>query len=642
MKKVTALDDSRPITSMASGEMLQLLAESAQDFAILMLDPKGHVLTWSPAAEQLKGYSAEEIIGKSFEVFYTKEDIVSGKPKHEMQVAKKLGKIEDESWRVRKDGSLFWANVIITALKDKDGALLGYGKLTRDLTKRKQAEEELERFFTLSIDLLCIASSDGYFKRVSPAFTKTLGWTVEQLTTTPFMQFVHPEDREATNQAVLAQIAAGKPIFQFENRYQHKDGSWRMLSWKSIPGPQGRMYASARDITDLNENQISLTQAKQEADRANAAKSDFLSRMSHELRTPLNAVIGYAQLLEMRSDDPKTLESAKAILKGGRHLLSLINEVLDLARIEAGKLTISLEPVQVSTTITHAVDLVRPVADERGVKITVSSSLSAGIHVTADRQRLVQVLLNLLTNAAKYNRPEGQITVTCSEGSRGTHRIEVSDTGTGIDEERRGWLFKPFERLGKEAGEGTGLGLALSKSLVEVMGGNLTLTDSSRNGSTFAIELPGAVAPKANPADIDAENRRDLHHLDDVLRVVYIEDNLANVRLMEKVFEDVGGIDLMPAMQASVGLQLVEDHIPDLILLDLHLPDKPGIDVLRELQSNPKTGDIPVIVLSADATENQIQRLLKAGAKAYLTKPVDLPALFAELEEVRSARKKAA
>lgn len=625
-----------------SGEMLRILAASTQDYVILMLDPKGTVLTWSPAAERLKGYRAEEIIGRSFETFYPQEDIDNGKTKLELEVAAEVGRFEDESWRIRKDGSRFWANVVITALRNADGELIGFGKVTRDLTRRKQAEEELERFFTLSIDLLCIASSDGYFKRVSPAFTTTLGWTVDELTSKPFMDFVHPEDADATLLAVERQVSAGEAVLQFENRYRHKDGSWRILSWKSMPGPDGTMYASARDITHEKQTEISLTEAKREADRANTAKSEFLSRMSHELRTPLNAVIGYAQLLEMRSPDPKTLESAKAILKGGRHLLSLINEVLDLARIEAGKLTVSLEPVQVSSTISHAVDLVRPVADERGITIEIGSKLCEGVHVTADRQRLVQVLLNLLTNASKYNRPHGRVVVSCCEGADGSRRIDVSDTGMGIDEERREWLFKPFERLGKEAGEGTGLGLALSRSLVELMGGTLTLTESSGSGSTFSIELPKAAAPEANPADLNREDRQALQPVADALRIVYIEDNVSNVHLLERVFEDVGGIELIPAMQASVGIRLVEDHLPDLVLLDLHLPDKPGAEVLRELRSNPQTANIPVVVLSADATENQIHRLLQAGAKAYLTKPIDLPSLFAQLQDVRSERQKAA
>src|SRR5579871_409827 len=209
--------------------------------------------------------------------------------------------------------------------------------------QRKVAEDERDRFFSLSLDMLCIASSDGYFKRVSPAFTRTLGWSESELLTRPFIEFVHPDDVERTQREVERQVISGEPVLQFDNRYRHKDGSWRTLSWKSIPQPGGTMYATARDVTEQREAALALEAAKEEAERASAAKNDFLSHMSHELRTPLNAVIGFAQLLQLQSDDADTLESATSILKGGRHLLGLVDEILDLARIEARKLTVSIE-----------------------------------------------------------------------------------------------------------------------------------------------------------------------------------------------------------------------------------------------------------------------------------------------------------
>jgi signal transduction histidine kinase/ActR/RegA family two-component response regulator len=385
-----------------------------------------------------------------------------------------------------------------------------------------------------------------------------------------------------------------------------------------------------------------LIKDKWEADHANEAKSAFLSRMSHELRTPLNAVIGYAQLLEMRSEDPKTLDAAKTILKSGRHLLGLINEVLDLARIEAGKLTLSLEPVPVSSTIAYALELVQPIADERGITIEVESEQCEGVHVQADRQRLVQVLINVLTNATKYNRPTGRVEVRCVEGGDGLQRIEVTDSGFGINSDELCRLFQPFERLGNHTVEGTGLGLALSQSLMGLMGGNLTLVSTGRSGSTFAIELPKTNAPSVQVSVESHRERNGFEKDEKRLRIVYVEDNLSNIQLLESVFEEVGGIDLMPAMLASVGIRLVEDHLPDLVLLDLHLPDKHGIEVLRELRKNSKTAHIPIVVLSADATENQISRLLEEGANAYLTKPIDLPSLFVQLNEVKLKRNKAA
>ncbi|MBI1755911.1 MAG: response regulator [Fimbriimonas ginsengisoli] len=521
-----------------------------------------------------------------------------------------------------------------------------------DMVRMGKAESDLDRFFTLSLDMLCIANADGYFKRVSPAFTRTLGWTVEELITRPFLDFVHPDDQEATLKEVEKQIVAGEKVLQFENRYLHRDGSWRVFSWKSMPQPDGFMYATARDVTELKETQAQISNlnqglqaraaeletARKEADRANHAKSEFLSRMSHELRTPMNAVIGYAQLLQVRSDDPRTLESAEAILKGGRHLLSMINEVLDLARIEAGKLALSVEPVQLHGVIAQAIDLVRPTAEERGIAIEFATEGCERAHVLADRQRLLQVLLNLLTNAAKYNRPNGHIQIECMETSDSC-RIEVTDTGIGIDENGLNRLFKPFERLGDHTVEGTGLGLALSQSLMQLMGGGVELVRTSATGSTFAVNLVRTAALAAKATE---PKRTTLKQISGPLRIVYIEDNVPNLKLLESVFEEMEDIELFTAMQASVGIMLVEDQQPDVVLLDLHLPGAHGVDVLRHLKANPKTAEIPIVVISADATDTQIKRLMRAGAKSYLTKPIDLTALFDELNDIEPRRRRAA
>lgn len=389
------------------------------------------------------------------------------------------------------------------------------------------------------------------------------------------------------------------------------------------------------EIAERRRAEAALTEAKEEAERASTAKSDFLSHMSHELRTPLNAVIGYAQLLQLQSDDEQTLESAQAILRGGRHLLDLINEVLDLARIEAGKLTLSIEVVSVAGAIAQAVDLVRPILDERNIELSIESEHCDQLHVRADRQRLVQVLLNLLSNAAKYNRPAGRIEVRCSQVGAGAHRIQVTDTGEGLDAQAVEQLFKPFER-GVHAEEGTGLGLALSRRLMELMGGELSLVSTGIVGSSFAVDLQAPEVPTAEKSAKRATREKRVTLAPGKLRIVYIEDNLSNILLMEKVLSGVRGIELLTAKRASEGLQLVEDQMPDLVLLDLHLPDARGTDVLRKLRANPKTGSIPVVVLSADASDNQIKRLLEAGAKTYLTKPIDLDLLFAELNDARS------
>jgi signal transduction histidine kinase/CheY-like chemotaxis protein len=389
----------------------------------------------------------------------------------------------------------------------------------------------------------------------------------------------------------------------------------------------------------LAERERDLRTAREEADRANQAKSEFLSRMSHELRTPLNAVLGFGQLLEMDDLTPTQREGVAQILKGGRHLLDLINEVLDIARIEAGRMSLSLEPVPVGAVIRESMDLVAPLASERHVHLLRAGTDDVSdLFVLADRQRLKQVLLNLLSNAVKFNRQEGTVSLSCQEAPGARVRIGVQDTGPGIPPERMERLFVPFERLGAEqAGvEGTGLGLALSRRLAEAMGGALGVESEAGVGSTFWVDLPSTESPRQRleragvalpaPADLDDSTR--------VRIVLYIEDNLSNVKLIQHLLAHRPEVRLIPAMQGRLGLELAREHRPHLVLLDLHLPDIHGEEVLRLLQESPKTQGIPVVVISADATPGQVGRLIEAGARDYLTKPLDVRRLMGVLDSI--------
>jgi len=386
----------------------------------------------------------------------------------------------------------------------------------------------------------------------------------------------------------------------------------------------------------VDERTRALSAATAEADRANQAKSEFLSRMSHELRTPLNAILGFAQLLELDTASAEQQESVEQILRAGRHLLGLINEVLDISRIEAGRLQLSVEPVPVHETVRQAIELVRPSAAESGVSVR-SDAIDEELHVLADRQRLQQVLLNLLSNGIKYNRPSGTVTVACETLAADRLQIRVTDTGEGIAADKLERLFTPFDRLGAEASavEGTGLGLALSKSLVEAMGGTLGVRSRPGTGTTFSVELAIAIGPvapddvapaeSAPPAESDTQRTP--------RKILYIEDNLSNLRLVESVLARRPGTTVLSAMQGRVGLDLARDHRPDLILLDRHLPDMSGDEVFRLLHDDPRTHDIPVIVLSADAIPATMRRLLDAGVRAYLTKPLDVPRFLAVVDE---------
>ncbi len=389
----------------------------------------------------------------------------------------------------------------------------------------------------------------------------------------------------------------------------------------------------------LRETMSELETARAAAESANRSKSEFLSRMSHELRTPLNAVLGFGQLLELDPLDDSQRESVDQILKGGNHLLSLINEVLDISRIETGDLALSPEAVLVGELVGEAVDLVRPLAEQRSVHLVGDRHSTCTQYVFADRQRCKQILLNLLSNGVKYNRRGGTVAISCERTSPTRLRVKVSDTGPGIPDHQLGLLFQPFERLGAERTEveGTGMGLALSRQLAEAMGGSLDVETEVGQGSTFAIELPLVEGPVERyerlngPGDADA----DAVGMPGAQRhvVLYVEDNLANLKLVERVVAQRPDIEVMPAMQGSLGLELAREHQPMLVLLDLHLPDMPGDEVLQRLRDDPATATIPVVIVSADATQGQVQRLMSAGAVEYLTKPFDVRALLRVLDE---------
>jgi PAS domain S-box-containing protein len=434
-------------------------------------------------------------------------------------------------------------------------------------------------------------------------------------------------DREVLEQQVLHDIA--------EEEIDTVHGGRRLLHTKKIPllGDDGEptyLLGISEDITERRITEMALRSAKEEAERANRAKSEFLSRMSHELRTPLNSILGFGQLLELDDLTESQVQAVNQILRGGRHLLDLINEILDISRIEAGSITLSLEPVALDTMIQECLDLVRPQAQARSIELVNDDGGQR--HVQADRQRLRQVLLNLLSNAVKFNRDAGRITISCDHEDHQV-RVNVTDTGPGIRPELQDRLFTPFDRLEAELGgvEGTGLGLALSLRLVEAMHGTIGVDSIPGEGSTFWFVLP--VGPEEAAADVQRANGVEAAPKGPATAtVLYIEDNLANLRLVEQLLVRRPGTGLVSAMQGSLGVELAAQHQPDLILLDVHLPDMPGDVVLQRLKAEPSTAGIPVVVVSADATEQQIRRFRQLGADDYLTKPFDIAALLAAMD----------
>lgn len=395
------------------------------------------------------------------------------------------------------------------------------------------------------------------------------------------------------------------------------------------------------DLTERRRAAEAAFEAKREAERASSAKSEFLSRMSHELRTPLNAILGFAQVLEMDGLTTEQQESNQHVLRAGRHLLGLIDELLDIARIEDGHVALSLEPVCVLEVLTEVRDLIVPMATTRRVVLWTQPPEHSDVDILADKQRLKQVLLNLVSNAVKYNRAGGSVRIECEPSSIGRLRIMVSDDGVGIPAEKMDKLFTPFERLGAEATEieGTGIGLAVSKRLTELMGGTIGASSEPGRGSTFWVELPIAAARAVRAESPREEQAVITAPVETERTVLYIEDNLSNLRLIERLLTRRPGVRLVPAMQGHIGFDLARDHLPDLILLDLQLPDVSGRDVLYRLRESSHTLGIPVVIMSADASPRTREELLSVGASGFLTKPVDVKRFFEIIDQFLAAER---
>ena len=571
-------------------------------------------------------------------------------PARQRMIAEALGTMKPVRWEGRHllaSGQTRWLQMSTQPERAATGDVFWNGVIL-DVTERKRTEERL-RMLESSVDnatdaiviteALPLDEPGPRITYVNRAFMAMSGYAeAEVLGRSPRM-FQGPRSDPATRQFVRAALERFEPV-QVELLNYRKDGGefWVELNIVPVCDGLGRWthwVSIQRDTTERRAAQQVLEAARDEAQRANLAKSEFLSRMSHELRTPLNAILGFGELLDLQAQTDRQRENVAHILKGGQHLLNLINEVLDIARIESGKIELTLESIPVAKVFNEAAALIQPLAARRNVHVGRCAGQACDGAVQADRQRLNQVVLNLLSNAVKYNRPGGTVGVSCEPAARaGWLRLSVSDTGPGIAPADLGKLFTPFERLGAERSnaEGTGIGLALSKRLVEAMGGTIGVDSAVGRGSTFYVELPASVAsssaagPAGEPAADGADAARPT--------VLYIEDNPSNYALVEQVLElERPAIRLLGAMLGQLGLDMAREHRPDLILLDLQLPDISGDEVLRQLQADPRTHDIPIVMVSADATVEQPRRLLELGARAYLTKPLKITALVQTVDE---------
>jgi PAS domain S-box-containing protein len=634
----------------ASEERFRTLIQHATDL-ITVFEADGTIRYQSPSIERILGPRPDEIVGKAPADFLSPEDLepVEALLAHALSAPGVRPAIELHARH--RDGSLRQLEAVANNLLS-DPAVAAIVVTAHDITERtraevtlREAEARYRELFDNAHDAIYTLDLHGRFTGINQAMARLHGYPPEAILGRHIRDFMAPEYLPQARD-VAVRLAAGEAISSFEFEIIAQQGQ-RVLVEASVrslyqAGVQIGVQGIARDITERKQTELALQQAKDEAERANQAKNEFLSRTSHELRTPLNAILGFAQLLEIGTLNPQQqAESVGYILTGGRHLLRLINEVLDIARIESGRIELSVEPVPLDQAMQESFDLMSPLAAGRDVRLTLDAACLPGRHVLADRQRLQQVLLNLLTNAIKYNRDNGTVTFACAPAESGHARIIVADTGPGIPADKLGRLFTPFDRLGADQTtvEGTGLGLALSERLVKAMGGRIGVESAPGQGCTFWVELPlvEAQLEQIQRLGTPAAPTKDTEPVADHT-VLYIEDNLSNLKLVEWILKRREGIRLIPAMQGSLGLELAFEHRPDLVLLDLHLPDMPGAEVLRRLKADPHTAGRPVVVLSADATSSSTERLLAAGAHAYLSKPLDVPRFDDLLDELLQRR----
>jgi nitrogen-specific signal transduction histidine kinase/CheY-like chemotaxis protein len=403
-----------------------------------------------------------------------------------------------------------------------------------------------------------------------------------------------------------------------------------------------RLLRSVRQARGLAESRsvalAQLSAARDAAEQANHAKSEFVSRISHELRTPLNAILGFAQLIETEAASPRETDEARQIIRAATHLTAVVDDLLDLGSAERGELRASLESVSATEVLMGALELATPLVAERGLDLEVDAHGGMYQYVVADFQRLRQVLLNLISNAIKYNAPRGRIVVSFEAPDPGRLRFVITDTGAGIAPGDLGRMFDPFVRLEADAGRepGTGLGLAVSRSMIEAMGGTIGVTSAPGAGTSFHVDLATTAAPPSGTTDDvpAADDPVAVRALAPPATILCIEDNPANVRLIEGIFARQPQLRLLTALQGAIGVELAQRHRPDLVLLDVNLPDLSGEEVLARLRASPETASTPVLVVSADATGERRRTFLQAGAVGYVAKPLEVTSFMALVTSV--------
>jgi PAS domain S-box-containing protein len=654
---------------------LQSAIFNSANFSSIATDAKGVIQIFNVGAERMLGYTAADVMNKitPADISDPQEVIERAKalsaelgtaitPGFEALVFKASRGIEDiyELTYIRKDGSRFPAVVSVTALRDEQDAIIGYLLIGTDNTARKQIEAEQKKldqrlrdqqFYTRSliesnIDAIMTTDPAGIISDVNKQMEALTGCTRDELIGAPFKNyFTDPERAEMSVKLAMR----NKKVTDYELTARARDGKETVVSFNATTfydrdrRLQG-VFAAARDVTErkrldqaLQDKNVELESARSVAEKANLAKSEFLSSMSHELRSPLNAILGFAQLMESDSTppSPSQSESIAQILQAGWHLLTLINEILDLAKVESGQVPLSREPVSLSEVMLECQGMIEPQAQQRGIRMTFPR-LDKPSFVNADRTRVKQVLINLLSNAIKYNREHGTVEVKYSDSTAERIRVSITDTGAGLAPDQLTQLFQPFNRLGQEgsAEEGTGIGLVVAKRLVELMGGTIGVESSVGVGSVFWFELISVAEPQLSmeESDVVILSQRLLPQGARLQTLLYVEDNPANMKLVEQIIARHPDMRLLTAVNGNLGIEIARESLPDVILMDINLPGINGFEALKILRADRATAHIPVIAISANAMPLDIENGMKAGFFRYLTKPIKVTEFIEALD----------
>jgi len=657
-------DKPPPFSTLhASEERFRLLVESVRDYAICMLDPAGRVLTWNLGAERIKGYAADEIIGSHFSRFYPPEDLIKGLPQTELRQAAKDGAFEDEGWRVRKDGSMFWANVVITAMRDEAGELVGYAKVTRDLTQRRNQEEALrvsEERFRLLVEgvsdyAIFMLDVNGHVASWNVGAQRIKGYAADEIIGRHFSIFYPREVVDSGWPEHELREAARNGRFIDTGWRVRKDGStfWANVTITAMRDESGTLLGYAKLTRDLTERKRveAIEMASQEreeildaernarmtAQRATRLKDEFLATLSHELRTPLSAILGWTQVLLKghATSEADRRRAIEVIDRNARAQVQLIGDLLDLSRIMSGKLRLDLQQVSIHDVVQAALDSAAPAADTKEIRL-VSLLDPARAVVNGDAGRLQQVVWNLLTNAIKFTPRGGRVQVLLQRVNSHVE-LSVSDTGIGIP---ASFLPQVFDRFSQRDGSSTrahgglGLGLAICKQLVELHGGAIRAASLGEGqGATFSVTLPVSIMqvefererahPTAESGEMDAVAMPQL----DGIHVFVIDDEPDARELLQRVLVERGA-NVTVFDSADSALAAIATSRPTVIVSDVGMPGTDGYQMMRTLRARePRESRIPALALTAFARAEDRKRALVAGFQAHLAKPFDVAEL---------------